>query len=93
MYVAFCHDVDESQRTEWEAYTGLDKASFLADSYEYFDSVGVPYVKQTGVNSPNTTLKNNTLTIFQYTEEGAVVEDPGPGPYLVRYRLGKLLIF
>jgi hypothetical protein len=82
-YVAFCHYVDEAQRTAWESYTGLDEANYLPESYEYFDSVGIPYFKQTSINPPNST--STTLPIFKYTENITAVSDTGPGPYLVSY--------
>jgi hypothetical protein len=66
------HYVEESQRSAWETYTAADASNYLSDSYDYFSELGIPYSEQLRQNS-----------IYMFTSETSMIDDPGPGPYLV----------
>jgi hypothetical protein len=85
VYVAFCHHVEESQRTAWESYTGLDASNYLGDSYKYFESVDAQYFKQLSiVMPPNSTADFQNFPIYEVFDNKDPAPDSGLGPYLVR---------
>jgi hypothetical protein len=84
VFTGFCHYVEDHQRSEWESFNGLDTSKYLTESYNYFESVDVPYDRQIGINSPNWTIGNDSFPIFQLSENGTAIPDTAPGPFLVR---------
>jgi hypothetical protein len=85
VFTGFCHYVEDHQRSEWESFNGLDKSNYLTESYNYFESVDIPYYRQNGINAPNWTIGNESYPIFKFSESGAAVPDPDAGPFLVRF--------
>jgi hypothetical protein len=85
IYVSICHYVDDYQRTAWESYMGLDESNYLVDSYEYFESVGAKYSKQSSIHSSNSTIGSKTFEVNKFSENGTTIPEPDPGPYLVRF--------
>jgi hypothetical protein len=84
VFVGFCHYVEEEDRSAWESYTGVDTSNHLIDSYNYFDSMGIPSVKVNDLISVDWMVPGKVLPIYDLLMNGTIIQDPGPGPYLVR---------
>jgi hypothetical protein len=89
VFVGFCHYVEEEDRSAWESYTGVDSSNYLIDSYNYFDSMGIPSVKVNELISVDWMVPGKVLPIYDLLMNGTIIPDPGPGPYLVSLFLGQ----
>jgi len=86
LFVSITPYVNETTRGEWEKY--------VVSNDSYWIEEGFLYQKQLGLDGflPNLERRSRTLQenvssepIFYLDENDAVVTDPGPGPYMVRF--------
>jgi hypothetical protein len=83
--VAICHHVEEYQRSSFKRFMGLDEIHYLTESYKYFQNAEIPYYRQNGILPSNWTIGNESFPIFAIEENGTIILENGPGPYLVSF--------
>lgn len=89
MYISVNHYITDDDREKWEKYITSDPANYIHESFQYMEEVNTSFYELPApvevTNVTDVLLNRTQFPIFMYSELGYPVEDPGPGPYMVRY--------
>lgn len=86
LFVGLAPFVKESDRRDWEEYVVSDDAYWVDEGFVYQEELGLEgFNKNWEERRRLQFTSNQSLPIYYFSENGSVVTDPGPGPYLVRF--------
>lgn len=84
LFVGLAPFVEEADRRDWEEYVVSDDAYWIDEGFAYQEELGINhFIKNWEERRRLQYSSNQSLPIYFFGDNGTVVTDPGPGPYLV----------
>ena len=84
LFVGLAPYVKAEDRRDWEEYVVSDDAYWVEEGIEYQEELGLTeFMNNWEERRRLQSTSNQSLPIYYFGENGSVVTDAGPGPYLV----------